>query len=77
MDTSHNRMVEDFESNGTVEINWVEATPSYTKINYTIPYWGKEDCLVVNYPRLYLLDGTPVQYSLEGSDFPGRPPAAP
>ena len=70
VDTSHNRTVEDFESNGTVEINWVEATPSYTKINYTIPYWGKEDCLVVNYPRLYLLDGTPVQYSLEGSDFP-------
>ena len=70
VDTSHNRMVEDFENNGTVEINWVEATPSYTKINYTIPYWGKEDCLVVNYHRLYLLDGTPVQYSLEGSDFP-------
>ena len=27
VDTSHNRTVEDFESNGTVEINWVEATP--------------------------------------------------
>lgn len=41
VDTSHNQRVEDFTSNGEVQVNWVEATPSYTQINYTIPNWGR------------------------------------
>ena len=41
VDTSHNQRVEDFTSNGEVQVNWVEATPSYTQINHTIPNWGQ------------------------------------
>ena len=65
VDTSHNQRVEDFTSNGEVQVNWVEATPSYTQINYTIPNWGQSGGQV-DYPALFLPDGTRVQGSLEG-----------
>lgn len=68
VDTSHNHTLNQFESNGEIKINWVEATPSYTKINYTIPFWGI-GTMPVNFPHLYLTDGTSIQFNMELSDL--------
>ena len=68
VDTSHNKTLNQFENNGDIQINWVEATPSYTKINYTIPFWGIST-MPVNFPQLYLTDGTNIQMNMELSDL--------
>ena len=67
VDESHNQTYEDFQSAGEVEVHWVEATPSYTKVQYTVPNWGWSS-YQVNNPALFLPDGTRVQSSLEGFD---------
>ena len=65
MDTSHNQHYDAFASDSEVQINWVESTPSYTKINYTIPYWGTTHYTLLGIPELYLEDGTPLRRSWE------------
>lgn len=65
VDTSHNQRYDAFASDSEVQINWVESTPSYTKINYTIPYWGSTHYTLLGIPELYLEDGTPLRRSWE------------
>lgn len=65
VDTSHNQRYDAFASDSEVQINWVESTPSYTKINYTIPYWGTTHYSLLGIPELYLEDGTPLRRSWE------------
>ena len=65
VDTSHNQRYDAFASDSEVQINWVESTPSYTKINYTIPYWGTTHYTLLGIPELYLEDGTPLRRSWE------------
>ena len=65
VDTSHNQRYDAFTSDNVVQINWVESTPSYTKINYTIPYWGTTHYTLLGIPELYLEDGTPLRRSWE------------
>lgn len=65
VDTSHNQRYDSFASDSEVQINWVESTPSYTKINYTIPYWGTTHYTLLGIPELYLEDGTPLRRSWE------------
>lgn len=65
VDTSHNQHYDAFASDSEVQINWVESTPSYTKINYTIPYWGTTHYTLLGIPELYLEDGTPLRRSWE------------
>lgn len=65
VDTSHNQRYDAFASDSEVQINWVESTPSYTRINYTIPYWGTTHYTLLGIPELYLEDGTPLQRSWE------------
>jgi hypothetical protein len=69
VDTSHNQVVDEMESEGTIQINWVESTPSYTKINYTIPFWGISS-YTIDFPRLYLEDGTSILQNLNQSEVP-------
>lgn len=69
VDTSHNQTLDQLERNGTIQINWVEATPSYTKIGYTIPFWGFSSYTMA-FPRLYLEDGTEITYNLNLSQVP-------
>ena len=64
VDTSHNQRYDAFASDSEVQINWVESTPSYTKINYTIPYWGSTHSMPLGIAMLYLEDGTPLQRSI-------------
>lgn len=64
VDTSHNQRYDAFASDSEVQINWVESTPSYTKINYTIPYWGSTHSMPLGIAMLYLEDGTPLQRSM-------------
>lgn len=64
VDTSHNQHYDAFASDSEVQINWVESTPSYTKINYTIPYWGSSHSMPLGIAMLYLEDGTPLQRSM-------------
>ncbi len=64
VDTSHNQRYDAFASDSEVQINWVESTPSYTKINYTIPYWGSSHSMPLGIAMLYLEDGTPLQRSI-------------
>ena len=64
VDTSHNQHYDAFASDSEVQINWVESTPSYTKINYTIPYWGSSHSMPLGIAMLYLEDGTPLQRSI-------------
>lgn len=64
VDTSHNQHYDAFASDSEVQINWVESTPSYTKINYTIPYWGSTHSMPLGIAMLYLEDGTPLQRSM-------------
>lgn len=64
VDTSHNQRYDAFTSDNVVQINWVESTPSYTRINYTIPYWGTTHYTLLGIPELYLEDGTPLQRSI-------------
>lgn len=64
VDTSHNQHYDAFASDSEVQINWVESTPSYTKINYTIPYWGSTHSMPLGIAMLYLEDGTPLQRSI-------------
>lgn len=64
VDTSHNQRYDAFASDSEVQINWVESTPSYTKINYTIPYWGSTHSMPMGIAMLYLEDGTPLQRSM-------------
>lgn len=54
---------------GTVQIHSIELTPSSTVIHYTIPFWGFSS-YTVDFPRLYLADGTPVAYNLNESVIP-------
>lgn len=65
VDTSHNQRYDAFTSDNVVQINWVESTPSYTRINYTIPYWGTTHYTLLGIPELYLEDGTPLRRSWE------------
>ena len=65
VDTSHNQRYDAFASDSEVQINWVESTPSYTRINYTIPYWGTTHYTLLGIPELYLEDGTPLRRSWE------------
>ena len=65
VDTSHNQRYDAFTSDNVVQINWVESTPSYTRINYTIPYWGTTHYTLLGIPELYLEDGTPLRSSWE------------
>ena len=65
VDTSHNQRYDAFTSDNVVQINWVESTPSYTRINYTIPYWGSTHYTLLGIPELYLEDGTPLRRSWE------------
>ncbi len=60
-DTSNNREFEDFGSSGDIKITAVEATPSYTKISYEIPFWGEDHGIPMNFPRLYTENGTPIR----------------
>ena len=69
VDTSHNRTLDQMENNGTIQINQVEVTPSYTKISYTIPFWGISS-YTMGFPRLYLEDGTEIQYNVNLSQVP-------
>ena len=64
VDTSHNQHYDAFASDSEVQINWVESTPSYTKINYTIPYWGSTHSMPLGIAMLYLEDGTPLRRSI-------------
>lgn len=70
VDTSHNQTMDQVESNGEIQIGQVEITPSYTKINYTIPFWGVSS-YTMDFPRLYLSDGTEIQYNVNLSQIPG------
>ena len=65
VDTSHNQRYDAFTSDNVVQINWVESTPCYTRINYTIPYWGTTHYTLLGIPELYLEDGTPLRRSWE------------
>ncbi len=69
VDTSHNRTLDQVESNGTIQIHQMESTPSYTKISYTIPFWGISS-YTMDFPRLYLEDGTEIQYNVNLSQVP-------
>lgn len=66
-DASHNRVMEHFGGSDEIQIEKVEATPSYTKITYQIPYWGISS-YVMDFPRLYLADGTGVRRTASESD---------
>lgn len=68
VDTSFNQTLENIRSNGKVQIHTVEATPSSTKIRYTIPFWGISS-YTINFPRLYLEDGTCIAFNLNESDM--------
>lgn len=71
VDTSHNQRYDAFTSDNVVQINWVESTPSYTKINYTIPYWGSSHSMPLGDAFLYLEDGTPLRRSIAEEDNGG------
>lgn len=70
VDGSHNRSEMQFTQNGVIQIDGVETTPSSTKIRYTIPFWGFST-YTVNFPRLYLPDGTELNLNPSLSQFPG------
>lgn len=67
--TEYNQQVAITGDSAGVEVHTVEATPSYTKIEYTIPFWGFRS-YTVDFPRLFLPDGTPVPYNLSQSQVP-------
>ena len=69
VDTSHNRILDSLENLGDVEITRMEVTPSYTKFSYTIPFWGIST-YTMDFPRLFLTDGTQVAYNLNLSEVP-------
>ncbi len=68
-DASHNWSADQFDSSGEIRINSIEATPSYTKISYEIPFWGIGE-YTVDYPKLYTLDGTPIRGTVVYGDTP-------
>ena len=67
--TEYNQQVAITGDSAEVEVHTVEATPSYTKIEYTIPFWGFRS-YTVDFPLLFLPDGTPVPYNLSQSQVP-------
>lgn len=69
VDTSYNQKETISGESGDVQIKSVKLTPSYTVIDYTIPFWGFSS-YTVDFPRLYLQDGTPIAYNLNESDVP-------
>ncbi len=69
VNTSANQTFHHFAEEGEIKIHGVEATPSYTKIDYTIPFWGFGS-YTVDFPRLYTTDGTPIAYNLQESQVP-------
>lgn len=70
VDGSHNLSRMQFTQNGVIQIDGVETTPSSTKIHYTIPFWGFST-YTVNFPRLYLPDGTELSLNPSLSQLPG------
>lgn len=68
-DTSHNRVIDHFGGSGDIRIEEVEATPSYTKISYEIPFWGITS-YTVDFPRLYTMDGQSIRRTLSESENP-------
>lgn len=69
VDSSHNQTIDQVESQGEIQIHQVEATPSYTKISYTIPFWGISSYTMA-FPRLCLEDGTVIQQNPGQSQVP-------
>lgn len=69
VNTSANQTFHHFAEEGEIKIHGVEATPSYTKIDYTIPFWGFGS-YTVDFPRLYTTDGTPISYNPQESQVP-------
>lgn len=67
--TDYNRQTTITGNRSVVEIHNVKLTPSYTKIDYTIPFWGFRS-YTVDFPRLFLPDGTPIPYNLSQSQVP-------
>lgn len=70
VDTSHNRTINVIGGSEEIKINSVEATPSYTKISYEIPFWGVSG-YTVDYPMLCTLDGTQIRGTVGESVIPG------
>lgn len=70
VDASHNQNKLQFVQSGVIRVDGVEITPSFTKIRYTIPFWGVST-YTVNFPRLYLTDGTELSLNPSLSQLPG------
>lgn len=65
-DTANNQKLTDLINSGEIKVNGIEATPSYVKIDYEIPFWGSTNEGVIDFASLQTESGE--YLSLSSSD---------